>query len=698
MALIGTIRKNSWLLILVIGLALAAFILMDMTSSSRLGGGSGNSFPVGKVNGKTVEWNDFQSAEQLIYSNSSDVFGRRNALWNYFVEEAIVSEQAEDLGLSVSKDELLDLQFGNNISPVINARFRNPQTGQVDRAQLDQIKAQIEGGNMTPELRRYWAHQEKEIVKERLQGKLNTMVSKGLYTPTWMVEQSYGDKNQKVNLDYVKIPFADIDDSEVSLTDADFQNYLTANKGKFYSDEETRKVDYVVFDVFPTATDSSDIRNSMAELTQEFQNTNNDTLFVESNEGTISSQWVDAQSVSAAARNAVMSVAVGSTYGPYLDGDSYRSVKVLERKMVPDSATTRHILINAVDPASFVTAATRIDSIKTAIQNGAKFADMATKFSQDPGSAANGGKYENIPPNQFVPAYGDVASFGNIGQLYSVRTQYGVHLIEPLSRTSEVTQRARLAYISEPIIPSDNTQSAKFDEANAFLADREMGLSAAASKNGVAMQVSPSVKANDYTLGTLGSGNDARDIIRWAFDNNTDVGAVSPTVYSFKEEGKYYVSKYVIAGLHGIQAAGMPSLANIKDEIEAQVRNQKKGELIKSKLSGTNLAAIASQFSVDVDQASDVTFDAQFTQGLGNEPKVIATAFNTGVNSVSQPIIGNNGVYVVQVKNKPTAVTNFNVSQVRKEVSTTTQQQVSSRLMQAMRKEAKVEDLRSTFY
>ena len=698
MALIGTIRKNSWLLILVIGLALAAFILMDMTSSSRLGGGSGSSFPVGKVNGKTVEWNDFQSAEQLIYSNSSDVFGRRNALWNYFVEEAIVSDQAKDLGLSVSKDELLDLQFGNNISPVISARFRNPQTGQVDKAQLDQIKGQIEGGTMTPELRRYWAHQEKEIVKDRLQGKINAMVSKALYTPTWMVEQSYGDKNQKVNLDYVKIPFADIDDSEVSLTDADFQTYLTANKGKFYSEEETRKLDYVVFDVFPTATDSADIRNSLAELTQEFQNTSNDTIFVETNEGTISSQWVDAQSVSAAARNAVMDIAVGSTYGPYLDGDSYRSVKVLERKMVPDSATTRHILINATDLASFATAQIRIDSIKTAIQNGAKFADMATQFSQDPGSAADGGRYENIPPNQFVPEYGDVASFGKIGQLYSVRTQYGVHLIEPLSRTRETTQRARLAYISEPIVPSDNTQSAKFDEANAFLADRDLGINAAAANKGIATQVTPSVKANDYNLGTLGSGNDARDIIRWAFDVNTEVAAVSPTVYSFKEEGKYHVSKYVIAGLQGIQTAGMPSVANIKDQIEAQVRNQKKGELITSKLSATNLSAIASQFSVDVDQASDVTFDAQFTQGLGNEPKVIATAFNTNVNSVSQPIIGNNGVYVVQVKAKPAAATNFNISQVRKEVSTTTQQQVASRLMQAMRKEAKVEDLRSQFY
>ena len=101
----------------------------------------------------------------------------------------------------MGKDELLDLQFGNNPSPVIAARFRNPQTGQMDMTQLNQIKQQIESGSMAPELRRYWAHQEKEIVKTRLQGKINSMVSKALYTPTWMVEQTYGAQNQKIKMD-----------------------------------------------------------------------------------------------------------------------------------------------------------------------------------------------------------------------------------------------------------------------------------------------------------------------------------------------------------------------------------------------------------------------------------------------------------------------------------------------------------------
>ena len=701
MALIGKIRKNSWLMIVVIGLALAAFIIMDMTSSQNLGGGGGQ-FSLGTVNGKAVDWNEFQNAEQLVYGNSQDVYGRRSALWNYFVEEAIVSDQASSLGLNVSKDELMDLQFGNNPSPVIAARFRNPQTGQMDMTQLNQIKQQIESGSMAPELRRYWAHQEKEIVKTRLQGKLNSMVSKALYTPTWMVEQTYGAQNQKIKMDYVKIPFADIDDSDVSLTDSDYQSYLTNNKGKFYQDEETRRVEYVVFNVLPSNTDSADLRQSLAEITEEFRTTTNDTVFVEANYGSISSQWLDANAVSEVVRDRVMSsIPVGDVYGPYLEGNFYKSVKVLDRKVVPDSATTRHILINATDAASFATAFEKIDSIKGAIQGGASFADMAEKFSQDPGSAANGGKYENIPPNQFVPEYGDVASFGNIGQLYSVRTQYGVHLIEPLSRIRASTERVRLAYLSQAIEPSEDTQSAVFDQANEFLssnrtlADLNTG---AANSNNLSVETSPSTKSNDYILGNLGSGANAREIIRWAFDPNTDLNQVSPTVYDFQPQGAYYTDKYVIVGLKSMQDAGMPSLANIKDEIEMQVRNQKKGESIKSNISGSDLNAIASQFDVPVDEATDVTFDSKFTQGLGDEPKVIAAAFNMGVNSVSQPIIGNSGVYVVSVKDKPAAGAPTNIPQLRRDASATAQTQVSSLLMQAMRKEADISDNRSQFY
>lgn len=701
MALIGTIRKNSWLLIVVIGLALAAFIIMDMTSAGNRGGAV-TSLAMGKVEGKTVDWNEFQGVENMLYSgSSSDVFLRRSQLWNYFVEEAIVSKQAEALGLQVSKDELIDLQFGANRSPVIMNRFRNPQTGQVDVNTLNQFRQQIQDNTIAPEQKRFWAHQEKEIIKDRLQSKLNTMVGKALYTPTWMVEQTYGDQTQRIALDFVKVPFSEVDDSEIELTDADFSSYLAANKGTYMQDEETRRVDYVAFEVLPTAADSAIYRDQLTELIAGFESTDNDTIFVENNYGTVNPTWLGKDDLPVSIQDAVYNTEVGKVYGPYVEGNAYQIVKVMEKAALADSSTTRHILINATDAASFAAADAKIDSIKTAIESGSDFEELAKALSQDPGSAEKGGLYEKIPVNQFVPQYQDVMLNGEFGKLYKARTAYGVHLIEPISRSSESTERVKIAIISQSITPSEDTQNAVFEEANTFLAKNRTlaDMQAAVAQSGdLTVESSGALKANDFSVGSLGSGSDAREIVKFAYDGSVDVGDVSASVYSFQDPVELYINKYVVAALKSVQDAGMPSVASVKDEIEALVRNQKKGEALAGKISGSDLNAIATQFDSEVENAKDVTFNSAFVQGLGNEPKVIAAAFNMDVNSVSQPIVGNSGVYVVKLTDKPAVGPVSNIPQLRKNSSSTAQTQVTARLMQAMKKNAEVEDLRSKFY
>ena len=701
MALIGTIRKNSWLLILVIGLALAAFIIMDMTSAGNRGGAV-TSLAMGKVEGKTVDWNEFQGVENMLYSGSSaDVFARRSQLWNYFVEEAIVSKQAAALGLDVSRDELIDLQFGANKSPVIVNRFRNPQTGAVDVATLNQFRQQIQDGTILPEQKRFWAHQEKEIIKDRLQSKLNTMVSKGLYTPTWMVEQTYGDQTQRIAFDFVKVPFTEVDDSEISLTNADFSSYLAANKGTYMQTEETRRVNYVTFDVIPTAADSANYRAQLSDLIAGFESAENDTIFVENNYGQVNPTWLAAADLPVPIQDAVLSTPVGKVYGPYLEGKSYQIVKVMERQAMADSSTTRHILINATDPISFAAADAKIDSIKAVIEAGGDFNELAKTLSQDQGSAEKGGLYEKIPVNQFVPEYQEVMLNGTLGKLYKARTSYGVHLIKPISRSSETTERVKIALIGQSITPSEETQNVVFEEANTFLSKNRTleAMQAAVAQSGtLTVESSGALKANDFSVGDLGSGTDARDIVKFAYDGNTDVGSVSLSPYSFQDPVELYTNKYVVAALTSVQDAGMPSVASVKDEIEGFVRNFKKGEALKSKVTGSDLNAIASQFDGEVENAKDVTFDATFVQGLGNEPEVIASAFNMEVNGVSKPIVGNSGVYIVKLTDKPAVGTALNIPQLRKNSSSTAQTQVTARLMQAMKKNAEVEDLRSKFY
>lgn len=702
MALISKIRKNSWLLVALIALGLIGFIVMDMTSGQQSVFGSSQTI-VGDIEGKKLDWNQFYRTEQVLYGNSGgDLYSQRSQLWNYFVEEALVQEEAEALGLGVSKTELLDLQFGTNTSPVIQQRFRNPQTGQVDFQQLNQIKTAIEDGSISedPRLMSYWAHQENEIIKERLQSKINTLVSKAIYTPTWMAEMGHAEQNAPISLAYVKVPFDEIDNSEVTLSDADYEAYLEENAQQYKNDEETRILEYVVFEVKPTAKDSAALRNRVAELLPEFETAENDTAFTERNYGVPPSTFLTEDALSAVIADTLMNMPEGSVYGPYIDQGKYRAVKLVERRMISDSADTRHILIQAQAPEQFVAAEKTIDSLQNLLEtNQSSFDSLATRFSQDPGSSSNGGKYEGVTPGQFVPEFNEVLFItGDIGKLYKVRTSYGWHLVEVLSRSASATPRVKVAYLEESITPMEETQEDIEADVLAFIGEnRDLEtLRENAAARGLDMKTSTSLTRNAFSIGELGGGQASRDIVRWAF--NANVGEVSPELYGYQDPVDYYTNKYAVVGLRASQSAGMPDIANIKGEIEQQVMNKKKAEMLAGQISGTDLRSIAQQFSSQVDTAQNVAFNATFVPSLGFEPKVIGKAYTMEQGSVSEPIQGKTGVFVVKVLSKPAAGQPNNIPELRRTMSSPVQQQVPARLIQAMKKNADIEDNRSRFY
>ena len=225
MALISEIRKKSWLLIVLLALGLGGFVVMDMVSAGSKA--SGNDFTIGVVNGKKIDWNDFQRAERILYPNSAeDVYGQRNYIWNYMVEEHLINEEAEALGLNIGEEELEDLQYGTRLSPIIQRNFRDPNTGQVDRQNLEQIKANLGKGTLQPQLEEFWAFQQSEIRKDRLQRKLIGIVKKGIYTPTWMAVQLQAEQGSSIDVKYVAIPLDKVDSTEVKVTDEDYKKFM----------------------------------------------------------------------------------------------------------------------------------------------------------------------------------------------------------------------------------------------------------------------------------------------------------------------------------------------------------------------------------------------------------------------------------------------------------------------------------------
>ncbi len=703
MALIGKIRKNSWVLIVLIALGLGGFIFMDMFSGQQSIFGS-TQFTVGEINGRKIDWNEFVRTEQMLYSNTADPFNARTALWNYYLEETIMTEEAEELGLGVSKDELIDLQFGSNLSPVITQRFRDPNTGQVDRNQLNQIRQQIENNTLDASIRPFWAHQEKEIIIGRLQSKLARLAAKAMYTPEWMAKYLFEEQNNKIDIAYVQLPFDEIPDSEVSLTDADYKAYLNENIEKYTQKEESRIVEYVGFAIRPTAGDSMELRQRIENLIPRFAETDDDSSFVLNNFGFIDPAYTKKENLSQTLADTVFSMTVGDIYGPYMENGAYQAVKLVDRITVPDSVRSRHILLRVNTNEEAIRAKNTLDSLKELIVTGAQtFETLAAKFSQDASNASKGGDLGYSYLGQMVFPFEKFIFYdGEIGVPGLVATQFGLHLVEVLDRKYETNEDGvRLAYLSETIVPSQATQDSMYNLVLEFVGQnrntQQLTESAMATPY-LELQTSAALKANDFNILSLGSGQSSRDIVRWAFNSNTNTGDVSPEIYIYEDPVNYYNNKLVVASLKAIRPAGKPSVQDMKSEIETAVRNQKKVEILQSRITSTDLNQIAGTFATETDTARAISFSSGFIPGIGQEPKVLATAFQLEQNQVSAPIGGNNGVFVVKVLNKTSTPAPGNLSVIKRSNAQQVSSQLQNSLMPALKEEASVKDYRSKFY
>lgn len=701
MALIGKIRKHSWLLIVLIGGALAGFVIMDMTGSGLTGGGQIPSLV--EVDGEKVDWVEFQNAERILYTGSNtDVFTRRNYLYNYYVDQALINHEAEANGLAVPREELMDLQFGNNLSPLIQQRFANPNTGMVDRTQLNSIKQTIDQGQLTPTLREYWAHQEKEVMTERLTNKLTNLVSKGLYTPTWLVEQRNEDQTVRTDFVFVRVPYEEVPENDIKVTDADLKAYLSEHQGEYRNPEETRTVEFVSYDVFPTQKDSADLLQEINNLINEFETTQNDTQFIENNYGSFDFAYVKKEQVSPIIADSVFQLPVGTVIGPYIENNAYRAVKIRDRMIIPDSVHARHILRTAQTMEEYQAAQKTADSLINLLEAGESFDSLAADFTQDPSGTLNGGDLGNVGLGTFVKEFNDLVFYSaDLNKPYIVITQFGVHVVEVLERTYETNDEgAQLAYLNLPIIPSETTQDSIYDNVLEFVGTHrtlEEVRSAVSTMPGKSVQISTPFKKNDFTISALGSGQTSREIVRWAYEPSTEVSDVSPEVYIYQEPTLYFNNRYVVAALGSINPAGPASLESVKPTIEGLVKNHKKAQVLMEELKGSDLNSVAQTYSVSIDTAKGVNFLTDFISNLGEEPAVAAYARSAPLNEVSQPIEGVRGVYLIKPLNR-TDVTPPNVATLRKSFTSQLANQAKAGVIQSLRKNADIEDQRYTFY
>lgn len=703
MATLQKLRNKGGLMVaIVIGLAMGAFILGDMLNSgSKLL--RPKQMEIAEINGNSISYPDFQKkvdelSEVVKMNTQKNQIDEntwvqiREQVWQEYLQENILGKAAENLGITVSSQELFDLIQGNNPHPIIQQLFRNPKTGVVDKSVILQFLKSLET-TASPEQKTYWFYIENQIKEDKIRSKYNDLVSKGLFVTNDEAKESLEQKNKNASFQYVAVAYSTIPDSTVKVSESDLKSYYDSHKDE-YKQDKTRKIEYVVFDVLPSAADNAATEKWVNDSKQDFANATDNEQYVNVNSDTRfdPNYYKESEIQPAALGSWAFSANPGDIYGPYLEDGEYKLAKLDQRKMMPDSVEASHILITPQKAGSLDKAKAKIDSIKNVIERGGNFAELAQKYSEDPGSASKGGDLGWFKRRQMVPEFEEAAFSGDVNKLYVAVTRFGVHLIKP-TKKGKLTEEVKLAVLARKVEPSNETYQRVYSETSKFAS--ENSTVSAFNKSIVDQKLNKrmaTLKENDNEI----SGLDAsRSLVRAAFlaeKGNIIENTEGSTIFEFG-------NKFVIAALTGATEEGSSSFDDAKIRVELAVRKEKKGEMLAEKLkaAGTELGSVAAKFSTEVKDASGVNFGTFSVPGLGFEPAVVGTVCNLPEGKVSAPIIGNNGVYVAKVTSI-TKGTDTNVTGEQTRLAQAIGYRASSQVFESLKKSVEVIDKRSKFY
>lgn len=708
MAVIGKIREKSTLLIIIVGGAIVLFVLGEFL----LSGGAimqGDQTSVGVVDGESIDVRDFEArvqtaieAYQKNYTQGAPVDvatqeAIRNQTWEQMVNETIMANERAELGLTVTTDEMFDLVSGTDPDQYIRQAqiFQNPNTGLFDPALvLNYLKQLDVEGNEAAKAE--WLEFEKEMKKRRLDAKYLNLIKKGFYITKAEAENDYVASNKRVDIRYVAKYYTSMPDSEVTVSDSDLKKYFDKHKENYRQEKETREIEFVTFDVKPSTEDINEVKEWIAKVAKEFMTVEDDSAYI--NEKTDPGTeyfpiWKTRVNVEDGLDTALFDAAVGTVVGPYRIGDTYKVAKLLGTKMAPDSVEARHILLQPKkegDTEETLTAT--LDSIKGLIKSGrAKFADLAMELSDDRGSAEQGGDLGKFAEGMMVKPFNDAAFSTKKGEMTIVASQFGVHLIE-VTNVGEKVKKANIGIIERAIIPSDKTYRAFYTQAEQFARENntEEKFENAVVEQGLNKRLSQPLGAIDSRIAGL---EEPRALIKWAF--KADKGAVSK-VHDLGD-------KFVVAVLVKVKKEGYSSIEEIRSELEAEVRKEKKAEKFVAEFeealkSNTTIDAVGTAVNTGVAVGQNITFFQGSVPGIaGREPKLAGTVINMKVGEMTAPVVGNNGVFVAVVDNIYEAPEATDYSSIKNRLGAL----LSNRANEAyeiLKDKAGVEDNRAKFY
>ncbi len=703
MAVIGKIRKHSGLLVIVIGVALAAFVLGDLSKTKTQ-----NTNTIGEINGEKVSYREFSNRleENLGYEkqrlgkqslSADENFNVRQLTWNQFLNDAILGNEYADLGLSVSSDELFELVQGKYPHRFILQYFSNPNTGEFDRNTVLGFLQNID--NMDPANTQQWLQLEKAIKSDQLAQKYNNLIKKGFYVPNELANLEYQAQNNKVKINLVTKQYSEISDSLVTVDDDEITKYYENHIAEYQQQEELRDIEYVMFEVKPSVEDRVRTTNQINEFFEEFKTTDDVITFVNAVSDTrYDSTYFKKGELPVQLDEVMFNAEVGTFVEPYLDNDVYHMAKLIDSQIRPDSLNATQVLISYMGAQFAGPEITRTreqakllaDSILNVVkQNKNKINEIAVSLSDDPSAKENEGEIGWFADMDMVASFNNAVLENPINSVVITETAFGYHVIRVMGKKG-FNKKVRVAIIDRAIEASGKTYQDVYTEASKFAG---MNTTPELYENSIIEQglnkrSVPGLRTmSNYIAGI----ENPRSIVQWVYNDLTEVGSISPI---FDLDGKY-----VVAIVKAIHEKGDLPLSEVYDIAKAELIKEKKYEYLQNRLNGkTEFNQIASELGKNAKEI-ELNFASPNVEFYGREPELVGKVFSMKLGESSSLVMGNNGVYAFEVIDITEASDDAQLTFYKSQIRMMFENRLASNaVFQALEAKAKIEDHRHFFY
>ena len=711
MATLEKIRSKAGLLVLVVGLALFAFIIGDFFISVSTYFRQSQD-RISEIDGEVIKIQDYQArVDEMteIYKMQSGSASLpeeymtqiRQSVFDGMVQEIVLDEATQKLGMVVGPEELFDMVQGENISPLIQQMqmFVNPQTGAFDKSALLTFLKQIDVDNIATypaeqqaqlqQAQRFWMFWEKNIKRQRLESKYTTLLSKAIAANALDAKAAFDESVENSDIVYAMQSYATIPDSTIAVSDSEIKQLYEQRK-ESYKQKASKIIDYIAVDIRPSKEDYDKVQADIESVKSELETTDRVADLVNENSEV---PYVDAffteNALDAEMKQFATTAEVGAIYGPVFDNDKYRLFKLIDKTNAPDSVKVSHIMLAGKGEAETKALA---DSLLTVLKGGASFEELAKQFSADQ-AAENGGElgwFTEATALRGVNAEFKDAVFGTpLNQIAVVKSMYGTHLVKVTEKTANVA-KYKVADIDMTVSPSSKTYSNIYNELNQFISNNHSleKLTANAKEAGYNLVSDATVTKDDQLLGSV---QNSRQVIRWAFQN--DKGAISE-IFECND-------KFVVAAMKGSLDEGYRPVELVAAPLKAELIAQKKGEQIAAALAAKNLTSVeayAEAMGAKVDSVKFVNFATRRISGIGIEPNLNAAVAMAQVDQVSAPVKGNNGVYVFKVYARNKDAKTYDEAEQVRTLDATNAYRVGFQAIQSLINKAEVEDNRIRFY